>query len=210
MPRLGLLPATIAFLILLVFIVMLGIIGINKEKEIADLMYTVPSVDMYTTTASQLSIKELEQLNGFFTKIKEFTGVDRKSNPITLTGEEFNRIPTSQRNVGIPKSVKLFRSGFYNSAGYTLESQSGIFASQAILYGNKADADLAEKNLMKMTRKHYSVVYRKGNVVGSTNMYRPGEPTKELFELVAFVEKHGFHTTVVDGRTAKDWKTLRI
>ena len=167
------------------------------EKRKIDLKYAVPSVDMYATTAIQLSVEELEQLNGFFTKIKEFTGVDRKSNPITLTGEEFNRIPASQRNVEIPKSVKLFRSGFYNSVGHTLKSQSGIFASQAILYGNKDDADLAEKNLMEMTRKHYSAVYRKGNIVGATNMYLPGEPTKEIRELVNFIKKNGFAVTEV-------------
>jgi len=186
---------TIAVLIFLV--VSFGyLMYIDRMRE-NDLKNAVPSVDMYETTAHQLSVEELEQLNGFFTKIKEFTGIDRKSNPVTLTDEEFNRIPVSQLNVEIPKSVKLFRSGFYNSVGYTLKSQSGIFASQAILYGNKADADLAEKNLMKMTRKHYNAVYRKGNVVGSTNMYRPGESTKEIRGLVGFLKKNGFTVTEI-------------
>ncbi|MBU1091393.1 hypothetical protein KKA27_00820 [Patescibacteria group bacterium] len=148
-------------------------------------------------TAHRLSVKELQSLNEFFTKIEEFTGVERRNNPLILTGEEFGRIPKTEINLEIPGNVQFFISCFYSSAGHTLKSKTGVFVSQAILYSNKTDADLMEENLMKKERKHYSVVYRKGNIAGSTNMYHTGKPTKEFWELVNFIKENGFKITKV-------------
>lgn len=167
-------------------------------KKTTDLEHVVPSTKIYNTTAQELSTSELESLNQFFTKLKKHLGIESSDNPITIPAKDMNNIPETDgdRNYLIPKSAKLFRSGFYNSPGHTLESQTGIFAAQALHFAKKADADLMENMTKKEETKNYTVLLRKGNVVCAVNMYdREAKPTKEFKELIKFAEKHGFSVT---------------
>jgi len=174
-----------------------------------DLNYAVPSVDMYTTTAIQLSVEEVEKASNvgdcnFFIYVEKFIKIER-SNPITLSGEEIEKVPPTSPNVHSFKGAKLFRSCFYNSQGYILESREGLFVSQGILFGNKKEADLFEKDSLVGFKDHYAVVLRKGNTVCVVNMWLGNVgPTKELLELVRFAEKHGFRSAVVDNRSVKN------
>lgn len=204
-------------MILLILAVSLALMGCHYEvlkkgeemtTEAKDLECAVPEVSMYKTTAHQLTVEEVEQNNEFFSKVKEFTGVERRSNPITLTGEEFNRIPKAVLNHPIPENIKFFRSCFYNSPDHSLKSKTGIFVSQAILYGNKADADIGEESMIKKIKSHFKDIYRiicrKGNIVAGVNMFEPNVgPTKELQELVNFLKSNGFSITELKPETSK-------
>ena len=160
------------------------------------LEYVVPSTKIYETSARELSFHALEKLNKFFTNFKKFTGLETTDNPVTMSGDQLRNVPETDRNYDIPKSAKSFRSGFYNSRGHTLKSQIGIFASQALHFTIKKDADSFEKATKKKKNKNFTVLLRKGNVTGAVNMYlAKAKPTKDFWELVNFAKKHGFTVT---------------
>ncbi len=160
------------------------------------LSFAAPSVGMYKTTAHQLSADEAEEAVRFFTYVEKFVRIKRRSNPIILSGQDIEKIIPSNLAIRPVKNAKLFRGCFYNSAGYSLASKTGLFAAQAILFNNSEAADALAADLTKVFKDHYLVLLRKGNIVGAVNMYDCGQPTKELLELVEFAKQHGFTATV--------------
>lgn len=203
----------VMFLVVAVLVFIAGSFGYQMYQNHleTDLNMAVPLVGpermgMFKTTAIQLSAEEVEKASGsgFFSYVEKFIKIERRTNPITISGKDIEKVPPTNPNVQPLKDVVLFRSCFYNSKDHDLSSRTGLFAAQALLFKNKRAADLLEKDFSICNRNHYTVVLRKGNIVGAVNMFLSVKPTKELFELVAFAKKHGFHATVVDSRTTKN------
>ena len=144
---------------------------------------------------SQFLTREVEKLNHFFTILEKFIDIKERKNPLTLTGEEINKLPQGLSWHPNRASVKLFRQGIYNSPGHTIESQIGIFGSSAVLHATEEDADLFEQLLIK-NMGNSIVVYRRGKIVGGVIMYnKKMRPTKAFLDFVDFLERNGFSTT---------------
>lgn len=173
-----------------------------------DLNVAVPSIGpermgMFKMTAYQLTPEEVEKASGygFFTYVEKFIKIKKRNNPITLSGEEIEKVPPTNPNIQNFKDAILFRSCFYNSQEYTLESKKGLFVSQGLLFKNRIAADRLEKSSLNGFRNHYFVVLRKGNTIVVVNMWLDNtEPTKELLALVEFSKAHGFKAVVKDNR----------
>ena len=169
-----------------------------KRKRLRNIVYAVPTTDMYKTSAHQLSADEVEQVADFFSKVKEHNlYLKEETNPIEIPKTEIMKIPPGNPNVKSFEGALVLRSCFYNSKSYSLEEKTGIFASQALHFKDKESyetfTEAALKSYGSDVTPPYAIFFGKGNVNAVINMYMPNtEPTKEFYELAEFVKDKGF------------------
>jgi len=165
------------------------------KKRLRDIVYAVPTTDLYKTSAQQLSVKEVEEATNFFSKLKGY-GVNLKAdNPIEMPGKKLRKTKPGNPHVKSFKGGKIFRSCFYNSKYHSLEAKIGIFVSQAIHFRSKKDYNSFMRKALKDfdQRTWYAVILEKGNVHSIMNMYMPYmETSPDFLELIDFARSKGF------------------
>ena len=155
-----------------------------------DLRYAVPTTDMFSTTAYQLTGDEVEKFSGFFSFF-ETVGIKlERKNPVNIPGDLASKTPGSIGLAGIEE----FRSGVYNSADHSLDAKTGIFFAQAVINNDLKTADRVFQSIKKSPNyEQYCIAaMQKDKVSGGMNMYT-AKPTKEFWELVQFVKSKGFN-----------------
>jgi len=164
-------------------------------------VYAVPTIDMFETSAYQLSGGEVEKTIGFFSKLEGCGVFLEKVNPVEIPGKELRKLPPGNPNAKSFKGGKLLRSCFYNSGDYSLESEMGVFSSQALHFKDKKSyAAFREDALKGFDKSIYSILWEKGNIHAATSMYlQDADPTKEFWEIVDFTKSKGFKIL------AEDW-----
>ena len=156
-----------------------------------DLMYAVPTTDMYPTTANQLTGDELEKFLGFFSFLEANGTKLYRKNPVNLLGDVI-----SQTGVNILLlDIKEFRFGMYNSANHSLDAPIGIFYATASIAHDLKIAKEQFQNVKEFMfyEQRCVATLQKDVVSSSIAMFRTAKPTKEFWELVQFVKSKGFN-----------------
>jgi len=161
--------------------------------------FAVPSTSTYETSARELTPKELADASEWYNISRNALGADiPEENPITLRGLDKKLKVFPGDNADLPPP-QIFRSGFYNSEGYSLEQKTGVFSAQGGFHRSRADAQEWQKVFNTGYEGRYLVGLSRGNTSAAVMMVSlKAQPTKELGELVNYAVANGFTAKTVD------------